>query len=319
VDHRDQRPVLAVFGILLLVLGMAAAFLGPVEMYCFYLFSEGGRFHYEGFRFGSFMFGNIASQIIGYYVIAAICIPLGYGYLKVRRWARTLSLTLLWFWLVVGAPLAVVFFFVLITAKDLSLVAVLIVAVLLCLSYFLFPGLLIRFYRGRNVRLTFENRDPRSYWTEKVPIPVLVPCALYLFYAIALHVPIFFNGIFPLFGTFLSGLQGILLLDISILALILMTWGTVRLKTWAWWGALVYFGLLTVSSVLTLLRSSYAEILAVMDFPPREIEFLGGVPIQGTHMAVFFGIPLLLTVAAIVGSKRCFTAGGSTRRSTECP
>ena len=306
MDHRDQRPVLAVFGILLLLIGIAAAFLGPIEMYCFYLFSDGGRFHYEGFRFGSFMFGNIASQIIGYYVIAAVCIPLGYGHLTVRRWARTLSLTLLWFWLVVGAPLAVVFFFVLITAKELSLVAVLIVAVLLCLSYFLVPGLLIRFYRGRNVRLTFENRDTRSYWTERVPIPILVLCALYLFYAITLHVPIFFNGIFPLFGTFLSGLEGILLLDVSILALAFLTWGTMRLRTWAWWGSLVYFGLLTFSSILTLARSSYAEILAVIDFPPREIEFLEGVPIQGTHLAVFVGIPLLLTVAAIVASKRCF-------------
>jgi hypothetical protein len=306
MDHRDQRPVLAVFGILLLLIGMAAAFLGPVEMYCFYLFSEGGRFHYEGFRFGSFMFGNIASQIIGYYVIAVVCIPLGYGHLAVRRWARTLFLTLLWFWLVVGAPLAVVFFFVLITAKELSLVAVLIVAVLLCLSYFLVPGLLIRFYRGRNVRLTFENRDPRSYWTERVSIPILVLCALYLFYAITLHVPIFFNGVFPLFGTLLSGLQGILCLDVSILALILLTWGTMRLRSWAWWGALIYFGLLTFSSILTLVTSSYAEILAVIDFPPREIEFLGGVPIQGTHVAVFIGVPLLLTVAAIVASKRCF-------------
>jgi hypothetical protein len=319
VDHRDQRPVLAVFGILLLLVGIAAAFLGPVEMYCFYLFSEGGRFHYEGFRFGSFMFGNIASQIIGYYVIAAVCIPLGYGHLKVRRWARTLSLTLLWFWLVVGAPLAVVFFFVLITAKELSLVAVLIVAVLLCLSYFVVPGLLIRFYRGRNARLTFENRDPRSYWTERFPIPILVLSTLYVFYAIALHVPIFFNGVFPLFGTFLSGLEGILLLDVSILLLVFLTWGTMRLRPWAWWGSLVYLGLLTVSSILTLVRSSYAEILAVINFPPREIEFLDGVPIQGTHLAVFIGVPLLLTVAVIVVSKRCFTAGGSTRRSTECP
>ena len=319
MDHRDQRPVLVVFGILLLLVGVAAAFLGPVEMYCFYLFSEGGRFHYEGFRFGSFMFGNIASQIIGYYVIALVCIPLGYGHLKVRRWARTLSLALLWFWLVVGAPLAVVFFFVLITAKELSLVAVLIVAVLLCLSYFVVPGLLIRFYQGRNVTLTFENRDPRSYWTERVPIPILVLCALYLFYAIVLHVPIFFNGIFPLFGTFLSGLQGILWLDVSILALIFLTWGTMRLRAWAWWGSLVYFCLLTFSSILTLVRSSYAEILAVINFPPREIEFLDGVPIQGTHLAVFIGVPLLLTVAVIVVSKRCFTAGGSSRRSTECP
>jgi len=135
LDHRDRTPVLAVIGVLLLLIGMAAAVLGPAELYCFYLFSAGGRFHYEGFGFGSFMFGNIACQIIGYYLIAILFIPLGYGHLKVRRWARTLSLTFLWFWLVVGVPLLVVFLFVAITAKDLSLVVVLIMIVALGLSY----------------------------------------------------------------------------------------------------------------------------------------------------------------------------------------
>jgi hypothetical protein len=178
LDHRDRTLVLVVIGGLLLLIGLAAALLGPVEMYCFSLFSEGGRFHYEGFGFGSFMFGNIASQIIGYYVIAMVLIPLGYGHLKTRRWARTLSLTLLWFWLVVGIPLTIVFLFILVTAKDLSLATVLIVIVLLALSYLVIPGVLIWFYRSRNVRLTFETRDPRSYWIERLPIPILVLCAL---------------------------------------------------------------------------------------------------------------------------------------------
>ena len=129
-------------------------FLGPLEMYCFYLFSEGGRFHYEGFGFGSFMFGNIASQIIGYYLIALMFIPLGYGHLKMWRWVRTLSLTLLWSWLVVGAPLIVVVFFILAGSKNLSLPVALIALFFLGLSYFVFPGLLIRFYQGKNVRRT---------------------------------------------------------------------------------------------------------------------------------------------------------------------
>ena len=67
--------ILAIIGVLFLLLGIVAAFFGPIEMYCFYLFSEGGRFHYEGFGFGSFMFGNIATQIIGYYVIAIVDTP----------------------------------------------------------------------------------------------------------------------------------------------------------------------------------------------------------------------------------------------------
>ncbi|MBU0492872.1 MAG: hypothetical protein KKB13_13570, partial [Chloroflexi bacterium] len=188
LDYKDRTFVLVAIGALLLLVGIAAAILGPVEMYCFYLFSEGGRFHYEGFGFGSFMFGNIACQIGGYYLIAAVAIPLGYGHLRVRRWARKLSVTLLWFWLVVGLPLIVVLFLMLVTAKELSLAAVVIVAIALVLSYLALPGVLIRFYRGRNVRLTFKAKDPKTYRIEDLPMPALVLSSLYIFYIVVLHV-----------------------------------------------------------------------------------------------------------------------------------
>ncbi len=51
MDHRDRTQILVAIGVFLLLIGLAAALLGPLEMYCFYLFSEGGRFHYEGFGF----------------------------------------------------------------------------------------------------------------------------------------------------------------------------------------------------------------------------------------------------------------------------
>jgi hypothetical protein len=308
MDYRDRRPILTIIGILLLLVGVAAALLGPAEMYCFYLFSEGGRFHYEGFGFGSFMFGNIACQIIGYYVIAAVLIPLGYGHLRGHRWARTLSLALLWSWLVVGLPLTIVFFLILVASKELSLAAVIIAAVLCGLSYFVAPGLLIGFYRSRNVRLTFEARDPRSYGIERLPIPILVLCTLYLLYAMVLHMPIFFNGIFPLFGTFLVEMQGILVLDALIAALLCLTWGTFKSRLWAWWGALVTLGLMTFSSILTFLQSSYVEILETADFPPTEMAFLDGVPLQGFHLAVFFGVPLLATLGIIIALRQHFGA-----------
>jgi len=72
-------------GLLLLLAGLACAFLGPVETYVFYLFSEGGRFYFEGFGFGSFMFGNIAVQVAGYYLAAAVLEHLGYEHLRIRR------------------------------------------------------------------------------------------------------------------------------------------------------------------------------------------------------------------------------------------
>ncbi len=308
-SYRDQGRVIVAIGVLLLLVGIAVGFLGPLEMYCFYLFSEGGRFHYEGFGFGSFMFGNIASQIVGYYLIAALFIPLGYGHLKMRRWARTLSLTLLWSWLVVGAPLIVVVFFILAGSKDLSLPVALIALVFLVLSYLVFPELLVRFYRGRNVRRTFETKDAKPCWVEDLPMPILVLSSLYLFYIVVLHILILFNGIFPAGGVFLFGLQGILLLDISIGCLMCLIWGTLRLRLWAWWGAVILLGLFTFSTILTFFRSSYSTILSGLAFPPREMEFLGGLPVQGYHFAILVGIPLLITWGVVILSRRHFGAG----------
>jgi hypothetical protein len=307
MNYKDRTTlILAGIGVIILLIGIVAAFYGPIEMYCFYLFSEGGRFHYEGFGFGSFMFGNIATQIIGYYVIAVVAIPLGYGHLKVRRWVRPLAVTLLWSWLVVGLPLVIIGLLILITAKKLPLIAILVIMILLALAYFVIPGLLIRFYQSRSVRAFFEARKPTVHPIETFPIPILVLCTLYIFYIVVLHIPIFFNGAFPFFGTFFFGLDGIFLLDVSILCLVLLTWCTLQRRRWAWWGALIYFLLMTLSLILTLVRSSYADILSGMNFPPTEMEMLGGVPAQGIHFAVLIGIPLLATLGAIVLSRRYF-------------
>jgi hypothetical protein len=306
MDYRDRRLILIAIGLLLLLVGAVAAVFGPLEIYCFYLFAEGGPFAYEGFGFGSFMFGNLALQIMGYYCIAALALPLGYGHLKLRRWAGTLALTLLWSWLVVGVPLAIVFFLILVTAKELSLAAIVVAVALLGLAYPTLPLLLIRFYRSCDVQQTLEAHDPNPSWIERRPLPVLVLCFLYLFYAVILHVPIFFRGIFPVFGTFLFDLDGITLLTASILGMGLLIWGTLRQRAWAWWAALLYFSLLTVSTILTFAATTYAELLAAMKFPPTEVEILDGIPLQGYHLALFFGLPLVLTLVAILRARRHF-------------
>jgi hypothetical protein len=173
-------------------------------------------------------------------------------------------------------------------------------------SYLLLPWLLIKFYNSRHVQRTFESKDPGSYWTEDLPQPVLVVGALLLFYTICLHIPIFFRGIFPLFGVLLFDLEGFLLITFSILWLAFLLWGTLQRRVWAWWGALAYFCLLTLSMLLTLWPASLSDILAVLRFPPTEMEALQGVPLQGSHLAILVGLPLLLTLVALVLSKRYF-------------
>jgi hypothetical protein len=125
---------------------------------------------------------------------------------------------------------------------------------------------------------------------------------------VALHVPILFNGLYPLFGAFLTGLSGIVALDLSILLLAGLTWGTFQQRVWAWWGSLFYWGAMAVSAMLTFARTPYLELLAIAGFPPQEITFLDGIPLQGVHLALFFGLPLLLTVGTIIAAKRHFGA-----------
>jgi hypothetical protein len=134
-------------------------------------------------------------------------------------------------------------------------------------------------------------------------------CSVF-FYAIALHVPILFNGVFPFFGVLIFGLQGILLLDVSILCLLGLTWGILKQKTWAWWGSLIFFVSLILSLMLTFSRYSFSDILAGMVFPPTEMEALQGVPLHGLHIAALIGIPLPITLGWIIFSKRYFSTTG---------
>jgi hypothetical protein len=313
--YKDRRIILFIIGGLLLVGGVAIGFFGPIEMYCFTLFSEGGRFHYEGFGFGSFMFGNIAIQIIGYYLIAAVCVPLGYGHMTTRRWARKLTLTLLWFWVIFGIPLIVVFLFTLFSSKELSIIAGLVALVIAGLAYFIAPWLLMRFYRSRDVRLTFETRDPKPSWIDDLPQPVLVLGVLLLFFIIVLHIPIFFSGVFPLFGLLLTGIEGFVLIDVSIFCLAGLTWGVLKLKPWAWWGTLIYLSLLTLSVIVTFSQYTLLDILARLRFPPTEVEILDGLPFHGFHLALALGVPLLITLGLLVSSKRYFSRSSSNPKS----
>jgi hypothetical protein len=306
LNYKNQGWVLKIAGLLLLLAGSAVGLLAPLEMYCFYLFSAGGRFHYEGFGFGSFMFGNIASQIIGYYLIAAVLITLGYGHLTRKSWIRKGMIALSWTWLVIGSPMIVIVFFILIASKTLSLAAAVAALVFLCLSYLVLPAFLIRYYQGINIRKTLENTPNRSVWVENLPVPILVQVSLYLFLFIVLHILIFFNGIFPLFGTFLSGFQGIIAIDISIAAIAVLIWGTLNLQAWSWWSSVILMGLFSLSTAVTFARYSFTDLLSVLAFPPAEVQFLQGIPAKGYHFAILTGIPLVLTWLLVLFSRRYF-------------
>lgn len=275
---KDRRKILYAIGVILLAIGITCIFIAPMEVVCFYFFIEGGRFHFDGFNFGSLMFSFIAVQIIGYYIIAAVSIPLGYGHLKLKLWVKRLSLALLWFWIIVGMPLTILFAIALAASKEPSLWLVI---TIMPLMYPIVPAVLIWFYRKKDVELTLKSRDKKMYLLDKIPMPVLVILFLFSFYILTLQVLLLFRGIYPFFGVLLLDLKGSFVISISIMIFLLLLWGLFRLKAWAWWGSVVYFGITTVSFLLTFSIKSLSDIYPLMNFAPLEIEIFQNLPFQG--------------------------------------
>lgn len=310
ISDRTCIVLIKLVGAILLLVGLVSALLGPAETYVFQMFREGGRFHYEGFGFGSLMFGNIAIQIAGYYIIALLCIPLGYGHLRLRWWARAAMITLLIDWLIVGLPLSLIALMMLVTSKGVSPVGLPFVALGFILLYPVLPIVLLLLYRSQLVKRAFPAPESSSSWLSSTPEARKVAASLLLFLVITLHFPLLFGGFFPLFGQVVLGLPGVLMLDLSIVTAAILTWGVARGYCWSWWSAIVFLSLLTVSSIVTFLKIPPPEILDMMPFAALEVEALSGIPVHGYHLALSVGMIPAATLVAVAVSRPGLAPGG---------
>jgi hypothetical protein len=310
---QKKIPVfLKILGIVLIIVGLVAAYYGPLEIFVFYLFSEGGRFYYDGFGVGSFWFAALVVQNLGYYIIAALCLPVGIGYVRLRRWALTLTQLYLWFWLgvgiwLIGNGVLLIPSLCRIFNRNVLFLQLTILGVSSCLFLILLPALALWFYRSRRVRAVFEAHDPHRYWTESYPFPLLALLLLYVILIIVLHVAIFFQGLFPMFGQIMLGRPSAYVIALGILILGILIYGTARLKIWAWWGSLVFVSLLTSSALLSFSGYRFYDIILMMDLPAFEMGlidkmvFLHDYPLVGV-----FVFPLLAALGLIIYSKRYY-------------
>ena len=308
---RNMRSiVLCLIGVALIVVGVFAALIAPLEVVTFYSFVEGGRFHYAGFNVGSFMFANIAIQVVGYYLMAILFIPLGYGHLKLSLWARRITEMLLWIWLVAGFPLSLIIFMMLLTSKDLPASTL----PFLILSYLLFypilPMLLLRFYRSNKTKALFYRPGLKSSWWNTIPQSVLVAGGLMIGILAAFQVPLLFSAAFPLFGRLLLKMTGALWIGASSLVLGVLIWGILRQKLWAWWGSVLFFSFHVLSAASTLLRISPQSLVDALHFPEFENDILAAVlsnaPIGSLHITILIVLPPLATLLLLIIFRRDF-------------
>jgi hypothetical protein len=311
-----QRLILVflkVVGVLLILVGLVAAYYGPLEIFVFYLFSEGGQFYYDGFGMGSFWFADLVVQNIGYYLIAALFIPVGLGHVKLRRWALTLTQLYLWFWLGTGVVLFGSFIllipsiFKLELSQGVLLLQLVTIGVPLLVALLLLPVAGLWFYKSAIVKSVFGEHDTNIYWTERYPFHLLALLLLFIIMIIVLHLTIFFQGLFPLFGQIIMGRQSAYMIALCILILGILIYGTVRLEKWAWWGSIVYVSLLAVSSALSFSRYSFYDIILMMNLPAYEMGFLNRmVVLHDAHIAGLIVAPLVIALGLIAYSKRYY-------------
>ena len=314
--HTTTAWILKALGIIQILIGLIAAYYGPLEIYVFYFFSDGGQFHYDGFGVGSFWFALLVVQNLAYYVLAGLLLPAGIGTIRLRRWALTLSILYLWGWLVTGAVvilnlimLAPAFFRL---SQNTAVTRLIMAGAYMVVFFVLAPKALLRFYKSTNVRMLFEKNDPTLYWTERYPFPLLAVLFLSLVCILALHLALFFQAMLPVFGKLMFGRQMVYIIAGLIVTLLLLDYGLIRLKLWAWRGALAYFSLLTISAAITFTWYSFPQIIGMMALPEYEVEFLTKLTfLQDYRLAGLVAIPLLLTLGLLIYSRR-FLVGRET-------
>lgn len=290
---------------------MVAAYYGPLELFVFYLFSQGGQFYYEGFGVGSFWFAALVLQNIGYYVIAALCLPVGIGHIKLRCWALPLTRLFLCFWLgagilLIGNGVGLIPALLASGAGAENLLFQLFLVGAASISFLvLLPAAALWWYGRACVCTAFTAAPERPSWPETYPFPLLAVLLLFAAMIAALHVAMFLQAAFPLFGRIQFGRPSAYLIALCVVILGVLMYGIVKLKRWAWWGAIVFVALLAVSSAMTFTRYRFLDLIQMMNLPAYEMAFIGRMTVlHDFRLAGLVVVPLLVALALLIYSKR---------------
>lgn len=220
-----SKFILKVIGSIQLGVGFVAALYGPLEIHVFSLFARNGRFHYEGFGFGSLWFGLLVIHNLAYYIIATLLLPTGYATVRCRRWALPLSRLILWLWL--GSGIIILLNLIVLTpailqiniARSVLFLRLGLVGAFVGGGLILLPLLLLRFYRWPKLTHAFASDTTPPTWVERVPLPQLILFVLLIGIMIALHLAQFFQAMFPVFGRLVLNRAGAYLISVNVVLL----------------------------------------------------------------------------------------------------
>lgn len=234
-----------------------------------------------------------------YLPLALAFIWLGIGLVRARRWAWTLTVVLSWMWLIMGVvAFAMVVFFMGTMAQQggmppETIMAMRIIggAVLACI-YILLPGVFLVLCHRESVRATCRRRDPKIRWTDRCPMPVLALSIIQALSVVSMSSVVAYGCVMPLFGVFISGAAGAVVILLIALVLAYLAWGTYRLQMAAWWGMLLLVSAGTLNMVVTFSRTDLMEMYEKMGMPADQLELIRktGIVESMSHWGPWMGL-----------------------------
>ena len=299
---QDRKTLLVVFGILQIFLDAICVLMVPLMMVSLAV----SKFAPSGAA-APMNPGMMMASVFVYMMLAVWFIWVGIGSIKARRWARALILVSAWIWLIVGViggSMMLLFtadmFAKMLNTGQMPQAFMIIMKVVMAVFMFIFlvliPGALILVYGRKNVKMTTEFYDREVRWTDKCPLPVLGLVLLFGFGAVSLLNMVFYGRVVPVFGSLVNGLPGLFIILAMVAVLGYLTRGLYRLDIRAWWAAIVFVILVSVSVILTFSRVNLLDLYAAMDFSAQQIELMKQYGIQDSpimKLTGLWGVPIV--------------------------
>ncbi|MDD5290797.1 MAG: hypothetical protein PHZ04_01645 [Patescibacteria group bacterium] len=299
-----REILIKIFGVLFLVIGLFSLFHVPAEFTSFYIFMDGGNFHYAGFGFGSLMFAFIIFNAMAYFILASLGIPLGIGNFSLKKWGLNLSIATAKTVLMLGLALLTSFLFSFNLLHTLELHQTIIISTFLLLFLIALPCLLIKFYKDPNTKQLFKKSKVEGYF-EKQSSEKLTVVLLNLFWASIFYLFLFFKGVFPLFGEFVVKRDGTYYLSIAIFVLLVLAYLFYKNRYYARYLMLGYYVILFIAFIPTFLKHNSNDFLNLLNLPVYEVEKVVPafwIPI-GMNLAFFSGSLIVIQMYLLFRTK----------------
>jgi hypothetical protein len=302
-----------ILGILFIIFGLVGLIYGPTEIYCFYLFSPGGPFNYPDFGFGSLWFGYLLLQNLGYYAVAAVFLPLGWGFLKQRRWAYNLVKLYIWIWLMAGTYMIINIIGILTMSNITTLLGVITrfqIIIILILGLFLLiglPVLLLLITKRSRLSAILSQSTENSVWVEKTPLPLLGLYLSYLLLILGFHILIFFQSIIPAFGEVMVGRPPVYVITVLVTLTVIILFGLIKKHKLAWVASIIFLTTMLISTLTSFWGLTLSDLFDLMTLPTSEIDSLQTIPIlNNLSPLLIYAYPLLIILLLTIISWKNF-------------